>query len=74
MTAVAKTNSNDRALLRDLVAFWIFGLANNFAYVVMLSAAKDILERGDGFAPSNSTSATCVVRLLLWAELISHAL
>ncbi|GMT08390.1 hypothetical protein PENTCL1PPCAC_30564, partial [Pristionchus entomophagus] len=31
---------------RNLVAFWLLGLCNNFAYVIMLSAAKDILEKG----------------------------
>uniref|UniRef100_A0A8R1E210 Battenin n=1 Tax=Caenorhabditis japonica TaxID=281687 RepID=A0A8R1E210_CAEJA len=30
---------------RNTVAFWLLGLCNNFAYVVMLSAAKDILEK-----------------------------
>ncbi|CAK5082663.1 unnamed protein product [Meloidogyne enterolobii] len=30
--------------VRDLIAFWIFGLANNFAYVIMLSAADDIIK------------------------------
>lgn len=28
---------------RNIVAFWIFGLANNYPYVVMLSAAFDII-------------------------------
>jgi battenin len=28
---------------RNVVAFWIFGLCNNFAYVIMLSGAHDIL-------------------------------
>ena len=28
---------------RNIVAFWIFGLCNNFPYVIMLSAAFDIL-------------------------------
>ncbi|CAJ0939310.1 unnamed protein product, partial [Mesorhabditis belari] len=28
---------------RSLIAFWIFGICNNFGYVVMLSAAQDIL-------------------------------
>uniref|UniRef100_A0A915DWW9 Battenin n=2 Tax=Ditylenchus dipsaci TaxID=166011 RepID=A0A915DWW9_9BILA len=36
-----------RPLFRNMAAFWILGLCNNFAYVVMLSAAKDILERSD---------------------------
>ncbi|XP_043471454.1 battenin isoform X1 [Leptopilina heterotoma] len=34
--------------IRNLVAFWILGLCNNYGYVVMLSAAHDILrERFD---------------------------
>uniref|UniRef100_A0A914HF81 Battenin n=1 Tax=Globodera rostochiensis TaxID=31243 RepID=A0A914HF81_GLORO len=40
-------------LARNLLAFWLLGLCNNFGYVVMLSAAKDILERST--APSNGT-------------------
>ncbi|CAD5206855.1 unnamed protein product [Bursaphelenchus okinawaensis] len=28
----------------NLMAFWILGLCNNFAYVIMLSSAKDILD------------------------------
>ncbi|EUB55286.1 Battenin [Echinococcus granulosus] len=31
---------------RNYIAFWCFGLFNNFIYVVMLSAAVDILESG----------------------------
>lgn len=30
---------------RDLMAYWILGLCNNFGYVVMLSAAHDIIAR-----------------------------
>uniref|UniRef100_A0A915CMG6 Battenin n=1 Tax=Ditylenchus dipsaci TaxID=166011 RepID=A0A915CMG6_9BILA len=37
--------------IRDLVAFWIFGLANNYAYVVMLSAASDIIARQETSLP-----------------------
>uniref|UniRef100_A0A914XQK0 Battenin n=1 Tax=Plectus sambesii TaxID=2011161 RepID=A0A914XQK0_9BILA len=33
---------------RNLVAYWLLGLCNNFAYVIMLSAAKDILKRQEG--------------------------
>lgn len=36
---------NDRGLWRDLVAYWILGLCNNYGYVVMLSAAYDIIAR-----------------------------
>lgn len=40
---------NEEAILkksrwRNLVAFWILGLCNNYGYVVMLSAAHDILQ------------------------------
>lgn len=30
---------------RNLLSFWLLGLTNNFAYVVMLSAAHDILSQ-----------------------------
>lgn len=30
---------------RDLTAYWILGLCNNYGYVVMLSAAHDIISR-----------------------------
>ncbi|XP_047127410.2 battenin [Hydra vulgaris] len=36
--------NNDKELLRNLVGFWLLGLCNNFGYVVMLSAAYDILQ------------------------------
>uniref|UniRef100_A0A0N5C8A9 Battenin n=1 Tax=Strongyloides papillosus TaxID=174720 RepID=A0A0N5C8A9_STREA len=41
----------------NLIAFWLLGLCNNFAYVIMLSAAKDILEKGseDGYSSNNET-------------------
>lgn len=28
---------------RDLIAYWILGLTNNYGYVVMLTAAHDIV-------------------------------
>ncbi|XP_037070403.1 battenin-like [Pollicipes pollicipes] len=31
---------------RSLAAFWLLGLCNNYAYVIMLSAAHDILDGG----------------------------
>uniref|UniRef100_A0A1I7UG29 Battenin n=1 Tax=Caenorhabditis tropicalis TaxID=1561998 RepID=A0A1I7UG29_9PELO len=37
--------SGGAGVRRNSVAFWLLGLCNNFAYVVMLSAAKDILEK-----------------------------
>ncbi|VDL72354.1 unnamed protein product [Nippostrongylus brasiliensis] len=44
---------------RNLLGFWILGLCNNFAYVVMLSAAKDILESDSGGSPANVTHDAC---------------
>ncbi|XP_028670734.1 battenin isoform X2 [Erpetoichthys calabaricus] len=41
---------------RNLTGFWILGLCNNFAYVIMLSAAHDILSKQG--AGSNSTQPT----------------
>lgn len=33
-----------RSRRKDLVAFWVFGLCNNYGYVVMLTAALDIIK------------------------------
>lgn len=38
------TKTKDAGLWRDLVSYWIFGLCNNFGYVVMLTAAHAIIE------------------------------
>lgn len=35
----------DAGRWRDLTAYWILGLCNNYGYVVMLSAAHDIIGR-----------------------------
>ncbi|XP_055704501.1 battenin [Phlebotomus papatasi] len=43
----APLKPRDRQLWRDLVAYWILGLCNNYGYVVMLSAAHDILAKFD---------------------------
>ncbi|XP_022105346.1 battenin-like [Acanthaster planci] len=34
-----------RALVRNLIAFWLLGLCNNYSFYVMLSAAYDILKK-----------------------------
>ncbi|KAL6731853.1 hypothetical protein Aduo_002678 [Ancylostoma duodenale] len=34
--------------IRNIVAFWIFGLCNNYGYVIMLSAAEDIMVIQEG--------------------------
>ncbi|XP_055385589.1 battenin-like [Condylostylus longicornis] len=38
---------SDPQLWRDLLAFWFLGLCNNYGYVVMLSAAHDIIGKFD---------------------------
>ncbi|TKR93073.1 hypothetical protein L596_007601 [Steinernema carpocapsae] len=50
-------------IIRNLVAFWLFGLCNNYAYVIMLSAAEDIMDKqeGGGGDSSNGTDSYCEV-------------
>lgn len=47
---------------RNLVGFWLLGLCNNFAYVIMLSAAHDILkeqeEKSDNSHHNETTTAS----------------
>jgi hypothetical protein len=43
--------TNTRGRVRDLVGFFICGLLNNFGYVVMLSAALDLL-KSENLSPS----------------------
>lgn len=38
----------DKYLWRDLVAYWFLGLTNNYGYVVMLTAAHDIIKEITG--------------------------
>lgn len=44
----ATAKSKDTQLWRDLIAYWVLGLCNNYGYVVMLSAAHDIIGRFGG--------------------------
>lgn len=49
---------------RNLIGFWILGLCNNFAYVIMLSAAHDILkdqEQKDHVESHNTTTTPAPV-------------
>ncbi|VDN08382.1 unnamed protein product [Thelazia callipaeda] len=55
MPAVESTDS-----ARNRLAFWILGLCNNFAYVIMLSAAEDILSVAEGSkTPSKGVGDPC---------------
>uniref|UniRef100_A0A914D4Z6 F-box domain-containing protein n=1 Tax=Acrobeloides nanus TaxID=290746 RepID=A0A914D4Z6_9BILA len=44
----------DWYMVRNFAAFWIFGLCNNYGYVVMLSAGEDILNEQQGKQKNNS--------------------
>lgn len=44
-TKVDNSKIKDSQRWRDLTAYWILGLCNNYGYVVMLSAAHDIIGR-----------------------------
>ena len=53
---------NMRVSLRNWIGFWLLGLCNNYAYVIMLSAAHDLLEKSfhddNGDAGDNNNSMT----------------
>lgn len=42
---VIKNVNKDQQLWRDILAYWILGLCTEFGYVVIISAAHDILHR-----------------------------
>uniref|UniRef100_A0A8C1XI40 Battenin n=1 Tax=Cyprinus carpio TaxID=7962 RepID=A0A8C1XI40_CYPCA len=42
---------------RNWIGFWLLGLCNNFAYVVMLSAAHDILQKQESHNTTTPTPA-----------------
>ncbi|XP_044038002.1 battenin isoform X3 [Siniperca chuatsi] len=46
---------------RNYIGFWLLGLCNNFAYVVMLSAAHDVLKKQESGNATVSASATLAV-------------
>lgn len=53
-----KKESSDPQLWRDILAYWILGLAAEFGYVVIISAAHDILH---GFGNSSNVIAIACV-------------
>ncbi|XP_046596829.1 battenin isoform X1 [Neodiprion lecontei] len=59
-----ETQAEKRKKWRNLIAFWILGLCNNYGYVVMLSAAHDIIESKFGSTSSSSetTNSTTTSR------------
>ncbi|AWP18366.1 putative battenin [Scophthalmus maximus] len=59
---VQRPDANGRcSQWRNWTGFWLLGLCNNFAYVVMLSAAHDILKKQESGNATASTSTTLAV-------------
>lgn len=53
----ARRANRDYRKIKECIAYMIFGLCNNFGYVVMLTAAADIVrEQGGGTGNSVSIS------------------
>uniref|UniRef100_A0A672RR18 Battenin n=1 Tax=Sinocyclocheilus grahami TaxID=75366 RepID=A0A672RR18_SINGR len=52
---VNTADTEGRQRWRNWIGFWLLGLCNNFAYVVMLSAAHDILQKQES---QNTTTPT----------------
>lgn len=50
------SRSREAKSRRNLIGFWLLGLCNNFGYVVMLSAAHDILHEEKNSDQGNQTS------------------
>ncbi|XP_067231823.1 battenin [Chanodichthys erythropterus] len=48
---------------RNWIGFWLLGLCNNFAYVVMLSAAHDILQKQESQNTTTPTPAPNVTNI-----------
>ncbi|CAD6186511.1 unnamed protein product [Caenorhabditis auriculariae] len=49
----------DYAIVRTAVAFWFLGLCNNYGYVIMLSAAEDILSTQKHKVTNQTATDTC---------------
>lgn len=47
---VSPAHNTNQDKWRNLMSFWILGLCNNYGYVVMLTAAHDIIERFNGYS------------------------
>ncbi|VDO52809.1 unnamed protein product [Haemonchus placei] len=62
----SQTSCPGQASARESLVFRIFGVCNNFAYSVMLSAAQDILNKHKGEDPieDNVTDSRCVEEIV----------
>ncbi|TKR80136.1 hypothetical protein L596_014257 [Steinernema carpocapsae] len=62
---MAISKGDEKTRVRNLIGYWFLGLCNNFAYIVMLAAAGDILDTAtsDDDVPAlsgNSTTYQCI--------------
>ncbi|CAI4230100.1 unnamed protein product [Auanema sp. JU1783] len=51
----------NKTLVRNLIGFWLLGLCNNYGYVIMLSAAEDIMNNQKGV--NSTTVDTCTANI-----------
>ena len=60
----SRSSSQPGRSWRNLAGFWLLGLCNNYAYVIMLSAAHDIL--GDDFQAVSAAEMSTRWSELAW--------
>ena len=63
----------DRGLWRDLLAYFILGLCNNYGYNVMLSAAHDIIGKFHetvNILPTNVTRESIILLLFFFFKFL----
>lgn len=58
-----KKKCDDSQMWRDILAYWILGLSTEFGYVVIISAAHDILH---GFGQSETVIFFCTKSQKVW--------
>lgn len=58
-SSVSKKKNSDPDLWRDILAYWILGLGTEFGYVVMISAASDILHGFNNNVNTNEREHKC---------------
>ena len=72
--AAAAARPRTRQQRRNLAAFWLLGLLNNYSYVFMNAAAQSISDGGVGLVYLANIAPTMLIKLTVpyWAHLISY--
>ncbi|KAI6207372.1 Battenin [Aphelenchoides besseyi] len=68
-----KKGSRDWGKIRNFIAFWVFGLSNNMVYVIMLSAAEDIMTRQQSGGSVNANNGTETCEPVIEGKYCDHA-